>query len=76
MPELTPEMVRAMDQCSVATLISLRRLYPVEADWLFAALVARNFIDMVQDNPAMLDSIIDTFNSAVDAPVQLVRRSQ
>jgi hypothetical protein len=76
MPELTPEMVRAMDQCSVATLTTLRRHYPVEADWLFAALVARNFLDMVKDNPAMLDTIIDMFNSAVDAPVQLVRRVQ
>lgn len=76
MPELTPEMVRTIDRCSVQTLVTLRQHYPVEADWLYATLIARAFLDMVEDNPAMLDTIVDMFNSAVDAPVMMVRRTQ
>jgi hypothetical protein len=62
MPELTHDMVRAMDQCAAATLITLRRHYPVEADWLYATHVCRAFLDVIRDNPGMLDTIVAMFN--------------
>jgi hypothetical protein len=31
---------------------------------------------VIRDNPAMLDTIVAMFNDAVDAPVQMVRRTQ
>jgi hypothetical protein len=76
MPELTPDMVRALDQCSVATLITLRQHYPIEADWLYTTFICRSFLDVIENNPAMLDTIVDMFNGAIDAPVQMVRRTQ
>jgi hypothetical protein len=76
MPELTHDMVRAMDQCAAATLVTLRRHFPREADWLYTTSVCRSFLDVLRDNPTMLDTIVDMFNSAVDAPVQMVRRTQ
>ena len=73
MPQLTPEMVAAIDRCSVQTLVTLRQQYPVEADWLYTTMVARSFLDMLRDNPDRLDTMIDLFNSAVEVPARMSR---
>jgi hypothetical protein len=76
MPELTADMVRAIDQCAAATLVTLRRHFPREAEWLYTTHICRSFLDVIERNPAMLDTIVDMFNEAVDAPVQMIRRTQ
>jgi hypothetical protein len=71
--QLTPEMVAAIDRCSVQTLVTLRQQYPVEADWLFTTMVARSFLDMLRDNQHQLDVLIEMFNASVEVPVRLHR---
>ena len=76
MPELTREMVHAITRSSVEELIAWRRQSPAETEWLYSAVIARGLLELVKDNRLQLDEIIDIFNSAVEAPVQLARRAQ